>query len=372
MVCLVRAAKDFAPVRLPCLCGWPKRDLPRCRWGRLCRSIRGYFGLPMAPESHNSGPISGGSSLYDRPKILVKCVRRKILHLGVIGTSEGNGHPYSWAAIFNGYDAVAMEQCGFPVIPRYLEKQRFPEDCIPDAKVTHIWTQDRFVSKKIAKAAKILNVVEHMDDLIGPVDGILLARDDAKEHLRMALPFLQAGIPIYVDKPLALSLRDAEIMIQAQKYEGQLFSCSALRYAPEMLLTKNQMEKLGPILAVHAFVPKSWDTYAPHAIEPLLRNLPFRGEITRSRHFTAKDEATLFLEFSGGIAAQIHAMGQASSPIQLKFFSMHHSETLTFSDAFRAFRAALNDFVQGILNRDVRISPSSMLEVVRIMELGHA
>ena len=33
-----------------------------------------------------------------------------ILNLGVIGLSEGNGHPYSWSAIFNGYDSVEMDE----------------------------------------------------------------------------------------------------------------------------------------------------------------------------------------------------------------------------------------------------------------------
>jgi|GEM_PF-4815020 len=27
------------------------------------------------------------------------------IHLGVIGMTEGNGHPYSWSAIINGYDS---------------------------------------------------------------------------------------------------------------------------------------------------------------------------------------------------------------------------------------------------------------------------
>ena len=62
----------------------------------------------------------------------------KNLKLGIIGISDGNGHPYSWASIFNGYNSELMEECGFPVIPRYLEKQNFPEDTIQNASVTHI------------------------------------------------------------------------------------------------------------------------------------------------------------------------------------------------------------------------------------------
>lgn len=26
------------------------------------------------------------------------------IRLGMVGMTEGNGHPYSWSAIFNGYD----------------------------------------------------------------------------------------------------------------------------------------------------------------------------------------------------------------------------------------------------------------------------
>ena len=48
------------------------------------------------------------------------------LKFGVIGMSEGNGHPYSWSAIFNGYDADAMRDCPFPAIPEYLARRRFP------------------------------------------------------------------------------------------------------------------------------------------------------------------------------------------------------------------------------------------------------
>ena len=52
----------------------------------------------------------------------------KELKIGILGFTEGNGHPYSWSAMFNGYDPEVMEECGFPVIPRYLEKQTIRRD----------------------------------------------------------------------------------------------------------------------------------------------------------------------------------------------------------------------------------------------------
>ncbi len=60
--------------------------------------------------------------------------------LGIIGLSPGNGHPYSWTAIFNGYNKEKPAQCPFPVIPEYLGQQDPKTMGIEEAYVTHIWT----------------------------------------------------------------------------------------------------------------------------------------------------------------------------------------------------------------------------------------
>ena len=57
------------------------------------------------------------------------------------------------------FDREEMKNCPFPVIPKYLAQQNFPQDFLYDrATVTHIWTQDREVSKNIALAALIPNI----------------------------------------------------------------------------------------------------------------------------------------------------------------------------------------------------------------------
>src|SRR5690554_6456757 len=96
------------------------------------------------------------------------------IKLGIIGFSEGNGHPFSWSAIFNGYDRHLMENCGFPVIPRYLEKEKWPDVQIQEAKVVCIWTQDVELSKKIAATCSISIVVENLEEMIKYLDGVLL------------------------------------------------------------------------------------------------------------------------------------------------------------------------------------------------------
>lgn len=294
----------------------------------------------------------------------------KPLKLGVIGLSPGNGHPYSWSAIFNGYDPVSMEDCGFPVIPRYLERQQFPKDAIAEAKVTHVWAQDKSIASHIAKAALIDHVVDHYTNMIGQVDGVLLARDDAETHYEFAAPFLNAGIPIYIDKPLALSVYDAKQLINCQQYPGQLFSCSALRYAKEFRLSEPELAQLGHLRHIHATVPKDWDKYAIHVLEPLLLLAKERGTIKRTQTWLNKEATTLAVEYSNGLQILVSAMGSTNAPLALRVMGDLAWKDLFFQDTYFAFKSALFEFVQGIIHKDVRTNPEFILEVVGLIEAG--
>jgi predicted dehydrogenase len=292
------------------------------------------------------------------------------LRLGVIGLSEGNGHPYSWSAIFNGYEPAAMEGCGFPVIPRYLEKQRFPEDAIAGAKVTHVWAQDRKTAAHIASAARIDHVVDRYTDMIGLVDGVLLARDDAEAHYEFAAPFLHAGLPVYVDKPLALSRAEANRLLALERYPGQLFSCSAMRYAKEFQLSAAERQELGRVRQVHATAPKDWAKYAVHAIEPLLLVARDRGDLQRYRAWRSGDSTTLAAEFASGLCALVSTVGSCPAPIALRVMGERGWKDLYFRDTYHAFKTALQEFVRGIAEKDVRIEPAFMLEVASLIEAG--
>lgn len=294
------------------------------------------------------------------------------LELGVIGISEGNGHPYSWAAIFNGYDPAAMKNCGFPVISEYLAKQRWPEARIKGAKVTCVWTQDEAISHKIAAASLIENVVQAPQDMIGRVDGVLLARDDAERHYEIAAPFIDAGIPVYIDKPIALSVNEMKRIYAHEKYPGQIFSCSALRYAPELMLSDGERHRLGPIRQIHAFTPKSWDKYAIHIIDPVLNILDesdrVRKVIWRTKHATA---AAVSVLWSSGIITNLHAVGdKASSPITIRLLGSDGWKDLFFEDSFRCFKAALEDFMLGIETRSERSRRKFNETAIALLELG--
>lgn len=293
------------------------------------------------------------------------------LKLGILGLSEGNGHPYSWSAIFNGYDPETMQRCPFPVIPEYLGKRRFPEDAIAEATVTHIWTQEKALSEQVAAAARIPHIVDRYEEMIGQVDGILLARDDAEHHLVMSEPFLQAGLPIYIDKPLALSRRKAEKIYLGQKYEGQIFTCSALAFAEELMLTEDDRSSLGSIGRIEASTMKSWPTYAPHIIEPVLNLIGDQGAIT-DMHVTRSPDGMVAVEvcWETGLETCFSALGAHTKSIEIVVIGDRRLKRLVFADSFSAFRSALQAFIDGIRKRRPPQSREFVMKVVGITEAG--
>lgn len=189
------------------------------------------------------------------------------IRLAMVGMIEGNGHPYSWSAIINGYDAEKMSDCPYPVIPEYLGRQ--DDVGISGASVTHIWTDHPEDAEDVAGAALIDNVVDEPTDVIGEVDGIIIPTDDGDNHVSRVRPFLDTGLPIFVDKPLATNVDDLQTFIKWNNSGYKITSSSALRYAPEVTMLADKIQSFGEIRWITNATHKTWERYGIHRLEPL-------------------------------------------------------------------------------------------------------
>jgi virulence factor len=119
-------------------------------------------------------------------------------------------------------------------------------------------------------------LVDDPKDMIGKVDAMLIEAVDGSVHLDRAKPFLEAGLPCFVDKPFACSLADAIAMADlAVKKKVVTWSASALRYAAEVTAYAADV-KHGPIFGVMTWGPCSLHDrnpglfhYGIHAVEIL-------------------------------------------------------------------------------------------------------
>jgi glycine/D-amino acid oxidase-like deaminating enzyme len=63
-----------------------------------------------------------------------------VTRVGILGVSEGNGHPFSFSAIINGYDDAGLAASGWPGIYDYVRRRDASEFGIGELQVTHAWT----------------------------------------------------------------------------------------------------------------------------------------------------------------------------------------------------------------------------------------
>jgi len=198
------------------------------------------------------------------------------LRLAMLGMIPGNGHPFSWSSIINSYDPAAMAQCPYPGITKYMSAHAPATVGVAGAKVTHVWTDNPAEAPLVAATALIPHVVAKPEDVIGHVDAVFISTDDGYEHVRRARLFVEAGLPIFVDKPLAISLADLATFISWEKSGARILSSSGMRYAPEIdsyLPGETGAAGLGALRWISSTGAKAWENYGIHALEPVFRIL---------------------------------------------------------------------------------------------------
>jgi len=194
-------------------------------------------------------------------------INKKQINLAMVGMVDQNGHPYSWSAICNGYNEKEMEKCGYPVIPQYLGEQPKETLTIPNVNVTHIWCDDYEQAKHVAKASLIPNVVKNPEDVIGKVDAVIIPTDKGWEHVNRAKIFMDANVPLFIDKPMCDNIEDLRQFIKWHDEGKKFMSSSSMRYNPGLKHLRESTEHLGNLRYVSIQTPKTWERYGIHALE---------------------------------------------------------------------------------------------------------
>ena len=88
---------------------------------------------------------------------------------------------------------------------------------LPDsgAQVVAIWGQEAERTQQVAKNGKIATIVDQPAAMIGQVDAVFCVTRHGGLHKELVLPYIAAGIPVFVDKPLATDPNDARAIVAA-------------------------------------------------------------------------------------------------------------------------------------------------------------
>ncbi|MCE3046665.1 Gfo/Idh/MocA family oxidoreductase [Helicobacter kayseriensis] len=290
-----------------------------------------------------------------------------MIKIGIIGTSEGNGHPYSFSAIFNGYNQTAMKESGWINIYNYLENEPKENFGIPNARITHVWSQDPQEIIKISQASNVPNLCKNYEEMLDKVDAVIIARDDWRSHYPIAKTFLQADKFVFIDKPL--SLNDVECnYFENFIQSGKLMSFSSLHFATELDDLRAKIQHFGKIKLIRGITPKNWETYGIHLLDGISGVLKFSPtQITKN----ICSHESFYINTKEGFLIQIDCLGFMQYPmLQLEFFSEENYYKANCLNAFSSFKRMLTYFVQMIEGKTDIPTNLHTLKQMKILQKG--
>ncbi len=113
-----------------------------------------------------------------------------------------------------------------------------------------------------------VEVVDSIDALLSKVDVVFLETNDGRPHLEQLRPCLAAKKPVFIDKPIAASLKDTlQIFAEAKKAGVPIFCSSSLRFSKNTQAVHN-----GSVGKV-----KYAETFSPAHLEPTHPDLYWYG-----------------------------------------------------------------------------------------------
>jgi Oxidoreductase family, NAD-binding Rossmann fold len=285
---------------------------------------------------------------------------------GIIGMSEGNGHPFSYSSIINGYSPEGLAASGWPGIYEYVRRRHASEFGLDGWKITHAWTQDPESTKKLCAACHIPRSVSDYRDLLGQVDAVILARDDYETHFEIARPFLEAGMPVFIDKPLSVDLSELRAF-RPYLEKGQLMSCSGMRYCRELDEPRADLAAYGRLKLIRGAIVLSWEKYGVHLLEAILAVTPAHAVSVR---MLPGEHASAVVLLDDGVLIQIDALGECARTFHVEFFGTQRTAAFDLTDNFSMFRRMLWQFTESIRTGQPAIPPVRTLEIMRVLIAG--
>jgi virulence factor len=221
-----------------------------------------------------------------------------------------------------------------------------------------------------------VEILEAPQALLGKVDGVLIEAVDGSVHYERALPFVEAGLPVWIDKPFTCQTAQARELVAAARRAGApLFSASALRYDLPVQDAIAQRETAGRILGVDAYTPASTHPrnpgffhYAVHGVEMTYALMGTGCRRVRCVHTEGVDVAAG--EWADGRLATVRGTRQGSYGLGFTAFAEQRVITATSSRYY--YRELLERIVAMMRTRESPISGEEMIEVVAFQEAANA
>jgi predicted dehydrogenase len=194
------------------------------------------------------------------------------------------------------------------------------EKAVPGFEVTHVWGETPEFAAKASEDGQIPNVVADYQEMIGKVEAVLVDHRHGKYHLEAARPFVEAGMPVFVDKPFTTDLDEGVAFVRLAKAKGvPITSYSVLSLQQSSLGFAEEMKGIGALRSLVTAGPVDIDSphggvffYGVHQVD-LICNLVEAAPVSVST-VRKGDDGVATITFDSGAFAVVHCLKDAWGP----------------------------------------------------------
>lgn len=173
-------------------------------------------------------------------------------------------------------------------------------------------------------------------------------------------------MPVYIDKPLANSVANAQKILDMAQYPHQIYTCSAFRFAPELEALR---ARAGSVQSITAETLKSWSLYSIHIIEPVVSVMGIHPFTVQQKNIDG--EAVDIAGQYGDIHMRFRSSGTKEGCLVLSIrYDDGKEQIIRFDSPFQSFRNALEGFLSAIRNKRNTIPVAETLHCMSIIEHG--
>jgi len=135
---------------------------------------------------------------------------------------------------------------------RWYDPDRQILPAIPGMVIARVWHDEgRKPAEAMSKAYRGRPIVcDSFEEVSDDVDLVFLAdcNYEAEDHVRLAAPGLKKGVPHFIDKPFAYTLKDAhKIIALAKKHKTAVMTASLLRHSPHLKRFRSRLKDIAPV-----------------------------------------------------------------------------------------------------------------------------
>jgi predicted dehydrogenase len=167
-----------------------------------------------------------------------------------------DNHLYHYLPVLTKLDMLRLREIS-PECHYWFTDCYFPLEVVPKVatgfEVTKICDYDPGRAHEAAEVfIKRPEIVEDPRDLARNVDAAFIANcsEDGSDHLELSEPLIRKKIPTFIDKPFALSTKDAVAMVRlARRHKTPIYSASLLRVVEQAEFLRRQFKRIGGVVS---------------------------------------------------------------------------------------------------------------------------